>query len=119
MEANAVMPAPDERNVLGVRPAKRHRRACRTTAFHSCLWQIGSIPNLFGEHATLVGKLFDRGDERFWIATGNELVMATFSRQNWPAPAYAGSVVSASVIFLTVAVVIVTTPARTLRQVML
>src|SRR5215470_13933219 len=43
MEANAVMPAPDERNVLGVRPAKRHRRACRTTASHPCVRQIGSI----------------------------------------------------------------------------
>src|ERR1700751_5298605 len=45
--------------------------------------------------------------------------MAAFSRQNRPAPAYAGSVVSAAVIFLTVAVVIVTAPTRTLRQIVL
>src|SRR5262249_57385884 len=43
--------------------------------------------------------------------------MAAFSRQNWPAPADAGSIISAAVIFLAVAVVIVTTPAWALRQV--
>src|SRR5262245_6295499 len=119
MEANAVMPAPHKRNVLGVRPAKRHRRARRTTAPHSCARQIGSIPDLFGEHAALVGKIFDRSDERFWITTSSKFVMATFSSQNGPASSHSGSVVSAAVIFLTVAVVIVATPARALRQVVL
>src|SRR4029077_5892038 len=98
---------------------KRHRRARRTTAFHSCLRQVGSIPNLFGDHAALVRKIFDCRDQRFWIATGSEFVVAAFSCQNRPAPAYAASVVSAAVILLAVAVVIVTTPAGALRQVVL
>src|SRR5262249_5390716 len=119
MEANAVMPASDERNVLGVRPAKRHRRARRTATFHPCMRQIGSIPNLLGEHAALIRKVFHCRDERFWVSTRNEFVMAAFSRQNRPAPAHACSVISATVIFLTVAVMIVTTPARALRQVVL
>src|SRR5215470_20398151 len=75
MEANTVMPAADQRNVLGVRPAKRHRRTRRTTPFHPCVRQVGSIPNLFGQHAAIVRKIFDRLDERFWIATGREFVM--------------------------------------------
>src|SRR6266536_1132917 len=94
MEANAIMPASDERNVLGVRPAKRHRRARRTTAFHPCMRQIGSIPNLFSEHAALIRDILHRSDERFWISPCSEFVMAAFSRQNRPAPAYPGSVVS-------------------------
>src|SRR5262245_8563111 len=119
VEANAIMSAPNQRNVLGVRPAKRHRRTCRTTAFHFCVRQVGSIPNLFSEHAALVRKMFDGCDERFWITTGSEFVMTAFSGQNRPAPAYPGSVVSAAVIFLTVTVVIVTTPTWALRQIVL
>ena len=92
VKANAVVPAAHERNIFGVRPAKRHRRAGRTTAFHSCMRQVGSVPNLFGDHAALVRKIFHRRDERFWIATGSEFVMAAFSCQNRPATAYACSV---------------------------
>src|SRR5438552_1679728 len=119
MEANAIMPASDEGDELRVRPAKRHRRARRTTASHPCMRQIGSIPNLFGKHAALVRKVFHGRDERFWISTRHEFVMAAFSGQNRPAPAYPCSVISAAVIFLTVAIMIVTAPARALRQVVL
>src|SRR5262245_30032950 len=118
-EANAVMPAPDQRDVFGVRPAERHRRTGWTTGLHSCLGQVWSIPNLFGEHAALVRKIFDRRDKRFWIATGSELVVAAFSRQNRPAPAHSSSIVSAPVSFLAVAVMIVAAPARALRQIVL
>src|SRR5438477_2471156 len=69
MEANAIMPASDKGNVLGVRPAKRHRRACGATAPHSCVWQVGPIPNLFGEHSALIREILHRSDERFWIST--------------------------------------------------
>src|SRR2546430_17649728 len=81
--------------------------------------QVRSIPNLFGDHPALVRKIFDRRDERFGIATGREFVMAAFSCQNGPASAYASSIISAAIISLTVAVVIVTTPARALRQAVL
>jgi hypothetical protein len=62
---------------------------------------------------------FPSPNKQHRIATGSEFVLAAFSRQNRPAPAHSGSVVSAAVIFLAVAVVIVTTPARALRQVVL
>src|SRR5262245_991050 len=45
--------------------------------------------------------------------------MAAFTCQDWPATAHACSVVSAAIVFLAIAVVIVTAPARTLRQVVL
>jgi len=45
--------------------------------------------------------------------------MTAFSRQDRPTSADSSSVVSAAIIFLAVAVVIVTTPARALRQVVL
>src|SRR5262245_35555288 len=117
--ANAVMPAAHKRYVLGVRPAKRHRRPSRTTAFHSHVRQVWSIPNLFGQHAACVGEIFHRPDELLRVAPGGKLVVPAFSCQNRPASAHAGSIVSAAVIFLAVAVVIITTPARALRQVVL
>src|ERR1043166_7528249 len=79
MKANAIIPASYQRTVCGVRPAKRHRRTCRTAGFHSCVRQGGSIPNRFRKHAALIRKIFDRGDKRFWIAAGSEFVMAAFS----------------------------------------
>src|SRR5262249_30426998 len=119
MKANTVMPASNQRNVLGMRPAKRHRRTCWTTRLQSCMRQVWSIPNLFRQHAALIRKIFDRFNKRFWIATRSKLIMAAFSRQDWPAPAHSGSVISAAVILLAVTVVIVTTPTRTLRQIVL
>jgi hypothetical protein len=44
--------------------------------------------------------------------------MTAFSRQNWPATSNARSIESTTVIFLSIAIAIVTTPARPLRQVM-
>ena len=79
MEANAVVAAAHERNVFGVRPAKRHRSACRAPAFHSQMWQVRSVPNLLGKHPACVGKIFHRSDEWFWISTGREFIMAAFS----------------------------------------
>src|SRR5437867_11510638 len=85
VEANAIMPAAHERNIFSVRPAKRHCRACWTTAFHSRLRQIVTVPHLFRDHAALIGKVFDRRDERLRIAPRSQLVMAAFARQNRPA----------------------------------
>src|SRR5207244_11805070 len=79
VEANAVMPAAHERNIFSVRPAKRHCRASRTTAFHPRMRQIFAVPNLLCDHAALIRKVFDRGDERFWIAPRGQLVMAAFT----------------------------------------
>src|SRR5437899_10936283 len=81
MKANAILPATDERNVLGVRPAKRHCRASGATAPQSCVWQVGPITNLFGEHSALIREILHRSDARFSISTSSEYVTATFSRQ--------------------------------------
>src|SRR5438132_1822436 len=117
-EADAVMAAAHERNIFSMRPAKRHCRASRTTASHSRIRQIVTVPYLFGEHPTLVRKIFDRRDEWFWIASGSQFVVAAFSGHNGPATANARSVESAAIILLPIAIMIVATPARALRQVM-
>jgi hypothetical protein len=77
VEAHAIMPTAHERNVFGMRPAKWHRGAGRTTA--SQVWQVDSVPNLFGEHPALVRKIFHCCDERFWVAPGSQFIMAAFS----------------------------------------
>src|SRR5215831_10155040 len=78
-ETNPVMTTAHKGNIFGVRPAKRHRRACRTTASHFRMRQVGSVPDLFGKHSALVRKIFHRFDEWFWIATGGEFVVTAFS----------------------------------------
>jgi hypothetical protein len=44
--------------------------------------------------------------------------MTAFSRQNRPTTSHARSVESTTVIFLPIAIVIITTPSRALRQIM-
>src|SRR5437588_11648492 len=77
-EANAIVPAAHERNIFRVRPAKRHRRASRTTAFHSRMRQLVAVPNLLCDHAALIRKVFDGVDSRFWITPRGQFVMAAF-----------------------------------------
>src|SRR2546430_2530153 len=67
IKADAVMAAAHKRNIFGVRPTKRHCRASWTTAFHSTIRQVSSVPQLFADHPTLVGKVFHCRDERLWI----------------------------------------------------
>src|SRR4030095_2571634 len=112
------MAAAHERDVFGRRPKKRHRRAGGTPEFHMRIWQVRPVPQLFSEHAALIRKILYGRNERLWIASGREFVMAAFSRQDWPASANARPVESTAVIFLTIAIVIVTTPARALWQIM-
>src|SRR4030095_744163 len=77
IETNAVVTATDERYILGMRPAQRHGCSGGLAAFH--VGQIVRVPKLFGDHSTLIGKILDRGDERSWIATRSEFVMAAFA----------------------------------------
>src|SRR5438876_4148329 len=90
VEANAIMPAAHERNIFSVRPAKRHCRAGWTTASHTATrlataspsrgGQVRSVPQLFGDHAALIRKVFHRCDEALWVAASSQFVMAAFSR---------------------------------------
>src|SRR5438034_11587138 len=98
-------------------PTQRHCRASCGAAFHPTVAQIITIPKLFADHPTLVGKVFHRLDERLRIASGSQFVMAAFSSQNRPAATHARPVESATVVFLPVTIMIVTTPARALRQI--
>src|ERR1700747_371654 len=79
VEANTVVPAAHERNVFGMRPAKRHCRASRATTFHPGMGQIVSVPYLLCDHTAFIRKVFDCGNERFRIAPRSQLVMAAFS----------------------------------------
>ena len=58
-------------------------------------------------------------NERHWIASGSEFVVAALARQNRPRTADARSIESAAVILLPIAIVIVAAPARPLRQIAL
>src|SRR4029077_1000681 len=108
IETDAVVTAAHERNIFGVRPAKRHCSAGRATAFHSHTRQILTVPDLFGQHPAFIGKIFHRLDERLRVPAGSQFVMAAFASQNRPATTYARSVESAAVILLPVAIVIIT-----------
>lgn len=57
IKANAVAAAADKRDVFRVRPAKRHRRAGWSAAFHAAIRQILIIPDLLGDHAAAVGDV--------------------------------------------------------------
>src|SRR5512145_2086181 len=102
-----------------MRPTQWHGRTRWHAAPHSSLRQVLGIPQLLAEHATLVGELFHRRNERNRIASGSDLVMAALARQNRPRTADARPIEGATVILLPIAIVIVTAPARTLRQVVL
>jgi hypothetical protein len=83
-----------------------------------CVRQIRSIPQLFGKHATLICKIFYGSDERHRIAAGCQFVMAAFSSQDRPAPPNSCSIESTTIVFLSIAIAIVTAPARALWQIM-
>ena len=102
-----------------MRPTQRHGRTRWPTAPHISLRQIFGVPQLLADHATFVGKLFHRGNERHWIASRSNLVMAAFPRQNRPGAAHAPAIESAAVLLLPITIMIVAAPARTLRQVAL
>src|SRR2546425_471587 len=107
------MAAAHEGNVFGVRPTKRHRRPCWGTAFHPAVPQVISVPKLFADHAALVGKVFDRFDERHRIACGSQFVMAALSRQNRPATTDARSIESTAVVLFPITIMMIATPPRT------
>src|SRR5581483_5872021 len=111
IEADAVVAAAHQRHVLSVRPTQRHRRAGRAAAFQSGVRQVGAIPNLFCNHAALIRKILHRLDKWPGIAPGGQLVMAAFAGQDRPATAHACAVVSAAIVLLPVAIMIVAAPA--------
>src|SRR5438874_4225670 len=117
VDTSSVMAAAHQRNVFRVRPTKRHCRAGWGPEFHMGLWQVRFVPQLFGEHAALVGKILDGRNERLWITSGRQFVMATFSRQDRPATSNASSIKRTTVVLLSITIVIVATPARTLWQI--
>src|SRR5207249_10994482 len=87
------------------------------TTLQAAIRQVISVPELFGEHPTLVGKLFYCLDEGHRIAADRQFVMAAFSRQNRPAATDARPIEGAAIILFPVAIVIVATPAGALWQV--
>ena len=77
IETNIVATAADERYIFGMRPTQRHGCPGRPAAFH--VGQIVRVPKLFGDHSTLIGKMFHRGNEWFGIAAGCEFVVAALA----------------------------------------
>ena len=119
IKTNAVVSAAHEGDIFRMRPAQRHGRARWAARASFPLRQVFGVPQLLADHATFVGELFHRRNERHRIASGREFVMAALAGQNRPGAADARSIESAAVILLPIAIVIVAAPARTLRQVAL
>src|SRR5438445_13036960 len=116
IKADTVVSTPHEGNIFSMRPTQRHGRTRWQTGPHISLRQIFGVPQLLADHATFIGELFHRGNERHWIASGSNLVMAAFPRQNRPGAAHAPAIESAAVLLLPITIMIVAAPARTLRQ---
>ena len=117
VKTNAIFVAAHQRHVLRVRPTQRHGRAGRATALHVSARQILCVPELLWQHAAVVGEFFQRLDKRQRIASGGQLVMTAFARQNRPGAAFPGPIVSAAVRLLSIAIVIVAPPTGALRQI--
>src|SRR5204862_7927162 len=86
-------------------------------AFHPVARQVIRVPKLFGDHSALVGKVFHRLDEWERIAAGIQFVMTAFAGQNRPAATHTAAIKSTAVVLLSIAIVIIATPPRSLRQV--
>ena len=72
---------------------------------------------MFRHHPAGVGKAFHRRDERKRVSAGREFVVTALAREQRPGSADAIAVESRAVRVLPIAIVIVTLPARTLRQI--
>src|SRR5688500_6297527 len=94
-------------------------RAGGEAALQFAVRQIVRVPELFGNHAALVGEFLDGFYEGQGIATGREFVMAAFAGEDWPAATDARAAEGAAVVFLAVTIVIVSAPAWTLGKVVL
>jgi len=57
--------------------------------------RVVRVPKLFADHATRIGKVLHRRDERLGIAARDEFIMTAFSGQDRPATAHARPVESA------------------------
>jgi len=114
---DSVVAAPHQRDVFRVRPAQGHGCAGRLPFYRFLGGQIIGIPELFGDHSALVAKFLHRFNERHRVLSGCQFIMPAFPGQNRPGPAFAGPIERIAVCFLSVAVVIITTPARALGQV--
>src|SRR4051812_27459201 len=117
VKTSPLVPTPHQGDVLGMRPAQRHRCTGWRTTFEPLTCTVITVPKLFGDHPAVAGKAFHAFDKRHRITTGSQLVMAPFSGQNRPAPSHTRSVKRPSVLLFPVAIVIVATPAWSLRQV--
>ena len=85
----------DKLNIFCMGPTEWHRRTGRLPAHHRAVRQIIGIPKLLGNHSTVIGKSFQRGNERLRIASSGKFVMSAFPSQNWPAATDASAVESA------------------------
>src|SRR5438105_13432694 len=100
-------------------PTQWHGRTRWQAVPHTSLRQIGGVPQLLADHAACIGEFFHRRNERHWITSGREFVVAALARQDRPRTTDTGLIEGAAVILLPIAVMIVPPPAWPLRQVVL
>jgi len=119
IEADPVVTTAYEPDIFGMRPAERHRCPGRSSAFQPAIRQIRGVPKLFRNHAASIGKPFNRFDKRHRIALSSEFIMAALARQYRPRASDPGPIKRATIVFLSIAIVIIAAPARTLGKIAL
>ena len=113
---NAVAPAANEAEILGMRPAERVGRADGLTSFKITPWQIIIVPELLGKHTAGIGHAFEHVDVSQRIASGGQFVVAAFARENWPRATHARAIERRAIVLLAVSIVVVAAPAGALRK---
>lgn len=118
IETHPVVAAADKGDVLGMGPAQWHGRT-RGAARAQVLTRRGVIPELFADHAAIIGKLFHRLDIGHGVTSCCEFVVAALTGEDGPGAAHAAAVERAAIRLLPVAIVVVPSPAGPLGQVAL
>src|SRR5581483_7669952 len=113
VEDVAVSDGAEKFEVLGVRPAEGLGGAGGATAVEPFGGHVGVVPDLLGKHASEGGEFFDRVDERADVVAGGELVVRALAGEQRPGAALPVANVRTAVFALSVAIVVVAAPART------
>ena len=102
---------PQQLDILRVRPHQRHGRPGKFAQFQAQFGDIGGIPDLLRQHATLRTEAFKSLDIRPHIVAGGQLVVRSLSGQERPCPALPPAQEGPAIVALPVAVMVIASPA--------
>ncbi len=102
---------------LRMGPGERHRRSGRLAGEQSLRGQRLAVPDLFGHHPARPGHRRHGAEVGLRIVARDELIVAAFAGQQWPAAPAPGAVEGTAVVVLAIAVAVVAVPGRAVRRV--